>query len=210
MAIFPVNLKVDGRQCTVIGGGQVALRKVTNLLACGARVKVISPALAAGFEKQRGRYEYIARTYRWGDLEGSFLTIAATDDDAVNRAVEEEAHARRMLLNVADKPEQCNFYIPSRIRRGDLLITVSTGGALPALAKRLRLQLEEEFPPAWTRAVELLGKARQRVLAGIEDQERKKQCLTDLAAIDLVAALDAGGDLAAQTEIDKCISRYLA
>ena len=210
MPLYPVNLKVDGRQCTVIGGGQVALRKVESLLACGAAVKVVSPVLDKGFKKLSGRYEYVGRPYHRGDLDGSFLAIAATDDDQTNRAVEEEARSRHMLLNVVDKPEQCNFYVPSVIRRGELMITVSTGGGLPALSKRLRRQLESQFPAEWSGALELLEKGRQRVLAGVKDEERKSGCLSELAALDLVAVMKTGGEAAAQAEIDECISRYLA
>ncbi len=210
MPLYPVNLKVDGRPCTVIGGGRVALRKVESLLECGAGVKLVSPFIDEGFEALHGRFEHVARPYRWGDLEGSFLVIAATDDDTTNRAVEEEAHARHLLLNVVDKPEQCNFFVPATIRRGELMLTMSTGGELPALAKRLRLQLEEEFPQEWSQALVLLGKARRRVLAQFTDERRKQECLGELAGLDLAGVLKAGGDIAAQAEIDRCISRYLA
>ncbi len=210
MPLYPVNLKVGGRLCVIIGGGRVALRKTEGLLECEAEVKVIAPALDDGFKGLRGRFEYVARPYRWGDLDGAFLAIAATDDETTNRAVEEEAHGRHMLLNVVDRPEQCNFYVPSVVRRGELMITVSTGGGLPALSRRLRQQLEGQFPGEWGRALELWGKARQRVLAHVRDEEKKQKCLTELAALDLAGALKAGGELAAQAEIDKCISPYLA
>jgi len=188
----------------------VAARKAAALLECGALVKVVSPALDGEFETMDGNIEHVDRPYARGDLDGAFLVIAATDDDETNRAVEEEARSGNLMLNVVDKPEQCNFYVPSSIRRGELMITISTGGQLPALAKRLREQLEEEFPREWEPALELLGKARADVISRVKDEERKKQCLTDLAALDLVPLLQAGGPQAAQVEIDKCISRYLA
>ena len=176
MALYPVNLKVEGRPCVIIGGGRVAARKAASLLECGARVRVISPGLDPGFgelgvfaEGQAGgaeagssgggagsgpgAFEHISRAYREGDLEGAFLVIAATDDNAVNRAVEAEAQKRGVLLNVVDQPEHCSFYVPSSVRRGELMLTVSTGGQLPALAKRLRRQLEEEFPGEWALAL---------------------------------------------------------
>jgi precorrin-2 dehydrogenase/sirohydrochlorin ferrochelatase len=208
VALYPANLKIDGRQCIVIGGGKVAVRKVQSLAEAGALVKVVSPVLDPEFESLHGRFEHVARPYRWGDLEGSFLAIAATDDDATNRAVEEEAFGRHMLLNVVDKPDQCNFFVPSSIMRGELMITVSTGGQLPALSKRLRRQLEEEFPQEWAAALELLGTARRRVIAQMKDEGQKRNCLEELAALDLVPILKSGGETAAQAEIDKCISRY--
>ncbi|MHB1390602.1 MAG: precorrin-2 dehydrogenase/sirohydrochlorin ferrochelatase family protein [Thermoleophilia bacterium] len=208
--MYPVNLKIEDRLCVIIGGGQVALRKAESLLECGAEIKVIAPALDAGFEVWHGRLEHVARPYRWGDLEGAFLAIAATDDDAVNRAVVEEAHGRHLLLNVVDKPQQCDFYVPATVRRGELLVTVSTGGEAPALSRRLRRRLEEEFPTDWAEVLTLLGQARRQVIDRVGDEEKKAQCLGELAALDLVRLLQSGGAEAAESEIEKCISRYLA
>lgn len=210
MALYPVNLRIDGRPCVIIGGGRVAARKAAALLDCGARLKVVSPELDPGFADLDIVFEHIARPYEPGDLAGAFLAIAATDDDTVNRAVEAEVAERQLLLNVVDKPEQCNFYVPSSVRRGELMLTVSTGGQLPALAKRLRRQLEEEFPGEWAPALELLGEARGQVISRIEDEEKKKECLTELAALDLVPLLRDGNETAARSEIEKCILRYLA
>ncbi len=210
MALYPANLKIEGRPCVLIGGGRVASRKAAALLECGALVKVISPELDPGFEEFVGGFEHIARGYETGDLDGAFLVIAATDDEAVNRAVETEAQERQVLLNVVDKPGQCNFYVPSIVRRGELMLTVSTGGRLPALSKRLRRQLEEEFSEEWADALELLGEAREEVISQIQDEVKKKECLTELAALDLVPLLKDSGESAARSEIETCISRYLA
>lgn len=210
MALYPVNLKIEGRSCVIVGGGKVAVRKAASLLECGAKVKVVSPALDAEFDVLRGEIEHVDRPYRRGDLQEAFLAIAATDDDETNRAVEEEAQSLQLLLNVVDKPEQCNFYVPSTVRRGELLITVSTGGELPGLSKRLRKQLEAEFPEGWAEALTLLGEARRKVIASVSDEAQKAKCLTELAALDLVPLLSKGGVEAAEAEIERCISRYLA
>lgn len=210
MALYPANLKIAGRDCVIIGGGKVAARKAAALLECGAKVKVVSPVLDAEFNALAEGIEHIERPYRSGDLAGSFLAIAATDDEQTNRAVEEEAQAAGLLLNVVDKPDQCNFYVPSSIRRGELMVTISTGGQLPALAKRLRRQMEELFPLEWEPALEMLGSARLEVISKMSDEEQKQQCLTELAALDLVPLIQSDGREAAQAEIDKCISRYLA
>ena len=207
VALYPVNLRIDGRPCVIIGGGRVAARKAAALLDCGARLKVVSPELDPGFADLGVVFEHIARSYEPGDLAGAFLAIAATDDDMVNRAVEAEAARRQLLLNVVDKPGQCNFYVPSSVRRGELMLTVSTGGQLPALAKRLRRRIEREFPGEWAPALELLGEARGQVISRIEDEEKKKECLTELAALDLVPLLRDGNETAARSEIEKCISR---
>ncbi|MCL5883613.1 MAG: bifunctional precorrin-2 dehydrogenase/sirohydrochlorin ferrochelatase [Actinobacteria bacterium] len=222
MVLYPANIKIEGRPCVIIGGGRVAARKAASLLECGARVRVVSPELDNGFDElaggqaqgvadgRAGEFTHVARPYQAGDLEGSFLVIAATDDEAVNRAVEAEAQERGLLLNVVDKPEQCNFYVPSSVRRGELMLTVSTGGQLPALSKRLRRRFEEEFPAEWAMALELLGEARGQVISRLKDESRKKECLTELAALDLVPLLRDAGEPAARSEIEKCISRYLA
>jgi precorrin-2 dehydrogenase/sirohydrochlorin ferrochelatase len=210
VVLYPVNLKVEGRRCVIIGGGRVAARKAASLMECGAAIRVVAPELDPGFGELGGGFEHTARPYAAGDLEGAFLVIAATDDDAVNRAVEAEAQERQLFLNVVDKPEQCNFYVPSSVRRGDLMLTISTGGQLPALSKRLRHWLEEEFPGEWAAALELLGEARGRVISLLADEAKKKECLTELAALDLVPLLKDGGEPAARSEIEKCISRYLA
>lgn len=210
VGLYPVNLKVDGRLCVIIGGGKVAARKATSLLECGAVVKVVSPALHEEFEPFHGSIDHVVRPYRRGDLEGAFLVIAATDDNETNRSVESEACDRQVLLNVVDKPEQCNFYVPSSIRRGELLLTVSTGGESPALAKRLRRQLEGEFPQEWAEAIRLLGEARREVISRVSEESMKRKCLAELVALELVPLISSGGAEAAQAEIERCISRYLA
>lgn len=208
MSLYPVNLKAEGRLCTIVGGGAVARRKAGALLDCGARVRVVAPALDRSFEPLYGRFEHVARAYRWGDLEGSFIVIAATDDEDVNRAVVEEARGRHLLLNVVDRPDECNFYVPSCVRRGGLLVTVSTGGQLPALSKQLRQRLEMEFPEEWAGVLELMGQARQRLVFRIKDEETRKRCLTELAGLDLVTVFQQGGRDAVEAEIEKCISQY--
>ncbi|MHB1382034.1 MAG: precorrin-2 dehydrogenase/sirohydrochlorin ferrochelatase family protein [Thermoleophilia bacterium] len=207
MNLYPVNLKLAGRQCIVVGGGKVAARKVVDLLECGAAVRVISPELGEGFQGLAG-FVHEPRGYHEGDLEGAFLAIAATDDEAVNAAVVAEAASRGVILNVVDQPGRCDFQVPASVRRGELLITVSSGGRLPALSKRLRQQLEDEFPAEWGRVLELLGDARARVIAGVGDEQRKRRCLTELAGLDLVGSLRQGGEDAVTREIDNCISRY--
>ncbi|HDZ59669.1 MAG TPA: bifunctional precorrin-2 dehydrogenase/sirohydrochlorin ferrochelatase [Actinobacteria bacterium] len=199
---------MDGRLCTIVGGGRVAFRKASALAECGARLRVVAPALAPEFQQLKSSLEHIDRLYAPGDLEGSFLVIAATDDEQTNRAVEAEARAGDIPLNVVDRPEQCDFYVPASVQRGDLMLTVSTGGQSPALAKRLRRQLEQEFPGEWSEALELLGAARREVIARIGDEERKRRCLTGLAELDLVSILRSSGREAAQAEIEQCISRY--
>lgn len=184
------------------------MRKARSLLECGAILKVIAPAYAPEFDGLGGGLERVERAYRPGDLQGSFLVIAATDDEETNRSVEREAHESGIPLNVVDRPEQCSFYVPSSVRRGDLLLTISTGGQLPALSKRLRKELEEQYTEEWAPALELLGEARRRVIDTIDDEDTKQKCLAELASLDLAEVIRSEGEEAARTEIEKCISRF--
>ncbi|MFQ5826028.1 MAG: bifunctional precorrin-2 dehydrogenase/sirohydrochlorin ferrochelatase [Dehalococcoidia bacterium] len=132
-AYYPVFLNIAGRRCLVIGGGEVAERKVASLLDCGGRVTVISPRLSPGLEEKQaqGAIEALARDFQPGDLEGAFLVIAATDDPGVNDKIVREARKRGILINVVDQPGECDFIVPSTVHRGELVVAISTGGQKP-------------------------------------------------------------------------------
>lgn len=166
MRYYPVSLKIAGRSCLVIGGGRVAERKVLGLLVCEGQVTVISPELTPGLAAlhREGRITWRNRPYRPGDLAGAFLVIAATDDEQTQAAVQKEAVQEKILLNIADVPQCCNFILPSTLGRGDLTIAVSTGGKSPALAKQIREQLEERFGPEYAIYLDLLGALRAIIL----------------------------------------------
>jgi siroheme synthase-like protein len=137
-AYYPIFLDLRDRPVVVVGGGRVALRKVTGLLEAGARVRVIAPRTAPRLRA----YRIERRRYRPGDLRGAVLAFAATDDRAVNHAVAGEARRRRIPVNVADSVDDCTFLVPARLQRGDLHIAISTSGRDPRLAKATRRQLE--------------------------------------------------------------------
>jgi len=167
MDYFPVCLDIRGRFCVVIGGGRVAERKVGGLLACGAKVTVVSPELTAGLQVlvSDGQLIWVDRAYREGDLASAFLVIAATDDTLVQAKVHAEAEKHNLLLNVADVPKWCNFILPATVRQGDLTVSVSTGGKSPALARQLREELEKHFGPEYGVLLKILGELRPDVLA---------------------------------------------
>jgi precorrin-2 dehydrogenase/sirohydrochlorin ferrochelatase len=155
-------LRLTGRRCVVVGGGEVGLEKVEGLLACDGRVVLVAPeavpelvALAS-----EGSIEWIRREYRRGDLEATFIAIAATDDTDVNIRVFEDAEHRAMLVNVVDVPPLCNFILPAIVRTGPLAIAISTAGASPALAKRIKAQIADEFGEPYARLAVLLNEAR--------------------------------------------------
>jgi precorrin-2 dehydrogenase/sirohydrochlorin ferrochelatase len=180
----------------VVGGGSVAERKVRNLLECGASLKVISPRLTGALQKlaEGATIGYLPRGYEVGDLHGAFLVIAASNDPEVNSKVWREASELGILANVADKPEECNFILPSVLRRGGLVLAVGTGGASPALARKLRSDLEGRFGPEYATLVSLMDRLRVWVLNTIADPERRREVLLSAAGDGTILDRLRGGE----------------
>jgi len=188
---FPVNLNINGRLCVIVGGGQVALRKVAGLLACGPRLLLISPTLVDGLHEivDRAGIEWLERDYVRGDLKGAFLAVAATSDRDVQDLIRDEAYRFSVLLNSADDPRACDFQVPASFNRGDLQLTVSTGGGSPALASRIRKQLETQFGPEYSGVVGLLRLVRDEIVVDGEEQSIHSQLfhtLLDRGVVEMV------------------------
>jgi len=188
MPLYPINLKITDRPCLVIGGGAVALRKIEALLLCGARVRVVSPHAVNEIQAlaQDGKIEWCRRGYSSEDLHGMFLAVAATDNPLVQRQISEESAALPVLLNSADDPESCDFQVPSSVRRKDLLITISTGGASPALASQIRKKLEQEFGWEYGVLVTLLARLREIVVRNGNDTGANTRIFYDVLGIDSI------------------------
>lgn len=162
MKYYPIFLRVAGRPCLVIGGGRVAGQKTESLLHAGAQVTVVSPRLTptlAALAATR-KIVYHRRHYTTGDLRGFVLAYAATNDETVHAQIVREADEAGVLLNVVDRPELCDFIMPSVMERGDLIVATSTSGKSPALAKRIRQDLEGALGPEYDLALQLLGRLR--------------------------------------------------
>jgi precorrin-2 dehydrogenase / sirohydrochlorin ferrochelatase len=155
-------LKLSGRRCVVVGGGEIGLEKVEGLLACGGDVVLIAPEAVPALQElaREGSIAWERREYRPADLEGSFMVIASTDDTDVNIGVYEDAERRAMLVNVVDVPPLCNFILPAIVRTGPLAIAISTAGASPALAKRMKAEVSEMFGEEYAQLAVLLNDAR--------------------------------------------------
>ena len=181
MGFIPIFFDVTGRRCVVIGGGEVAARKVESLLEAGAHVTVISPRLSPPLQAAvaRGLVTHIARDYAPGDIKGCVLAYAATDDPKLHRELAAEARTLGIPINVADVPELCSFIAPAVVKRGALQIAISTGGASPAFAARIRRELEDRFGAEYALTLDLMRAARRRLHAEeIAPAERMRR-LTD-------------------------------
>ena len=189
MSLLPIFVKLRDRLVVVVGGGAIAEGKVEGLFAAAARVRVVSPQVTPAIAQwvADGKMEWKAKTFGPPDLDGAFLVIAATSAPGVNEAVFSEADARGMLCNAVDDIEHCHFYYGSVVQRGDLQIAISTNGKSPALAQRLRLQLEKQFGPEYELWLEWLGAAREALRAGDDSAESKKALLHNLASEPMFA-----------------------
>ena len=187
MSLFPIFLKLTGRPCIVIGAGNLAESKIDSLRAAEARVTVIAPVASARIDAiaEAGEVILHRREYKHGDLAGHFLAVAATNDPAVNRAVFAEAQAARILVNAVDDPPLCDFYFPSVVRRGDLQIAISTAGASPALAQRLRREIDAQLPLDTGEWLAELGNLRREILQREAANEARRELLHQLASRDL-------------------------
>lgn len=177
--LYPVYVDLAGREVLVVGGGPVAARKVRGLADTGARVTVLAPETCPELDRaaEEADAEVLRRAWRPGDAEGWWLVIAATDDPEVNSRVAEEARGARALCNVADRPELCSFHVPAVLRRGLLQMAVSTGGASPALAARIRRQLEEQYGESYAPLLEGLMDLRRHFQQRHPDEPQRRRRL---------------------------------
>jgi siroheme synthase-like protein len=198
-----VNLVVEGRRCLVVGGGSVAARKVLGLRACGADVHVVAPQVSAEVRAIDG-VTWEERSYRPGELAGYRLAVAATDDRAVNRAVYEDGEAAGVWVNSADDPQSCSFTLPSVVRRGPIMVAVSTGGHSPALASWLRARFEAELGPEYEVLLDLLATEREAArAAGKSTEGLDWQRALDSDMLDLIRA---GEITTARERLQACLS----
>jgi len=185
---FAAFLDLRGRRCLVVGGGEIGERKARTLLQSGAQVTVVSPAVTRGLAALAtvGRIVERRRPFRRSDLRGCALAVAATGDPAVDDTVAALARRARVLVNVVDRPERCDFILPSVLQRGELQIAVSTGGRCPALAREIRRRLETLFGPEYTELVARTGQARRAARAAARTPAARLAAGRRVAALALV------------------------
>jgi precorrin-2 dehydrogenase/sirohydrochlorin ferrochelatase len=207
---YPVYLNLKGKQVVVIGGGEVAERKVESLLDTGASVAVVSPDVTPGLASLANSklIELHRRRYVRGDCKGADLVLSATDDPEVSRAVWEEAKAAEILVNTADEPALCDFIMPAVIRRGDLTIAISTGGTSPALAARLREELSRILGPEYELLLELLAQVRPEIQQRIQDERARKALHYRILDSDVIVLLQQNDSDAAARRLREIIEDF--
>ena len=210
--LYIACLRLSGRRCVVVGGGEVGLEKVEGLLACDGEVTLIAPDAEPALAEyaREGSIAWERRAYAGpGDLEGAFMVIAATDETAANIAVFEDAERRAMLVNVVDVPPLCNFILPAIVRMSPLAIAISTAGASPALAKRMKREVQEQFGEPYARLALLLNEARGWAKATLPTYQDRKQFFEQIVngdpdPIELLRDGDGrGGENAVREQIER-------
>lgn len=208
MKYYPAFIDLHERNAVVVGGGNVAERKVRTLIKAGASVTVISPRITASLTRlrQKGLFRHIRRNYRRGDLRGAFIVIAGTSSVLTNNTISKDA---RSLMNAIDNPEQGNFIVPSVVSRGKLTIAISTEGASPAVSKAIRKEMEKLYGAEFDRYLRFLEGIRQKALAKLTDTKKRNTFLRSLASEKIFTKLRNKGFRAASREITAAFEKLL-
>ncbi len=194
MVYYPIMVDLTDREVLVVGGGSVAGRKITTLLEYGAVVSLVSRELSPEIKGyiENGRIRYLGEEFSMVYLKEKFLVIAATDDPELNHRISQVAEEKGMLINAVDQPADCNFIIPSIIKKGDLVVAVSTSGKSPALAKKIRKQLTEYFGDEYEPFLRMMGRIRSEVLSSGSDPEENSRLFTRIVESELFNAIRGG------------------
>ncbi|MEH7299225.1 NAD(P)-binding protein [Neobacillus drentensis] len=192
---YPIMMRLKGKKTVVVGGGKVAERKVKGLLGTGALVSVVSPELTDELLRlaRDGDIIWLDRTFSKDDIQDAFLVFAATNNEGVNQFVRSVAKDHQLVM-VADDPEDSDFHVPAQVQRGRLSITVSTGGASPILAGKIREQLEQQFDEQYSEYLDFLFSKRQWILKEIKDSSLKKKLLTAIVSEEFLKSEDREED----------------
>ena len=191
MRYYPIFVDIRDRKVVVVGGGEVAERKVKTLLKCGAKIHIIAETLTDKLNDlvQDNTVSYLGREFGEDTLEGAALVIAATNDPELNRVVSNKARERNIFVNTVDQPEDCTFIVPSVVKKGDLLIAISTSGKSPALAKRIRQELEKRFDESYAYLIDIMGRLRKVVLAAGLMQSENRKIFDSILESDILEAI---------------------
>ncbi|MDI6785698.1 MAG: bifunctional precorrin-2 dehydrogenase/sirohydrochlorin ferrochelatase [bacterium] len=191
MRLYPIELNIKNKKCVVVGGGKVAHRKVASLLECGAKVHVISMELNEELNVllRAGKIYFYEKKYKSGDLKGAFLVVAATDSKETNEKVALEARKLKIMVNVIDNMELCDYTVPAITRVGDLTISVSTVGKSPSLAKKIRNELSKCYGREYGELLNILGSIRSRVMKEVVDSQKRKLLWKSIVNSEIISLI---------------------
>ncbi|MEX0993852.1 MAG: bifunctional precorrin-2 dehydrogenase/sirohydrochlorin ferrochelatase [Solirubrobacterales bacterium] len=204
---YPAILDIAGRRALIVGAGEIGEGKIDGLLKGGAKVKVISKSATANVQRlaREGQIDLDLRPYETSDLDGCFLVIAATEDNSANVRVFEDAEQRQMLCNVVDVTHLCNFILPSIVRRGDLAVAVSTGGASPAMARRIRIDIGQRYGDEYEAAMKILGALRGEFKMRYPAPADRKVIFERIVYSDFMRMVREGDTAAIEAWVETCI-----
>lgn len=183
--LYPINLEINNMQITIIGGGKVAYRKCMNFLDFDKKVRIVSKELIEDFDNIKDKIEIIEDYYDEKYIRDSFIVIAATNNKDINKEIGLYCKKHGKLVNVVDNKELCNFTVPSYVKRGDLLLSVSTGGKSPSLSSKIRKKLEKEYDETYEEYINLLGEAREYIIKNTQDLKERKEKLFNLLNMNI-------------------------
>ena len=208
--LFPIFLSLSGKKCLVVGGGQVAERKIADLLECEANVNVISPTAGDLIRlwSNQGLINWQAREIIYSDLDNIFLAFVATNNMHTNQMVVNWCRERGIMVNAVDDPPNCDFYVPAVVRRNSLVVAISTEGKSPMFSRKLREQLEEIIGKEYGEFVDFLGEQRECIKQAVTDIKERKKIFEALADSDILDLLKAGERERAKERMEQCMSSW--
>ncbi len=206
---YPMMMNLKERHCLVVGGGDVAARKIEMLVSCGAKVKVVAPEIDHSLKPllENGSVNHLKGEYEKSQIDGVVLVIAGTDNEAVNRAVYEDASSKGVPVNVVDVPDLCSFIVPSVVERGDLLIAISTSGKSPAFSKQIRKELQKKFGPEYAEMLKLMGEVRKLVIEAEPNLDKRMKILSEIANSDILERIKGGETFSAKKVLETAVSK---
>ncbi len=205
MKYFPINLNIKDKKALIVGGGEIASRKAKSLVACDAKVTIVSLSFCAQLTRMK-KIKRIRRGYRKSDLKNVCIVICATDSKAVNRKVYEQAQELGIPVNVVDQPDLCTFTVPAVASKGDLMITISTGGGSPSLSGKIRKKIEKEITDTYSKHLSLLKTMRPKVQAAGLTTEKRMSLLKKMSSDKVHSVLEKEGVQSAKRLLNKMLS----
>ena len=206
--LFPIFLKLKDKLCVIIGGGKVAQRKAQGLIKCGAKIKVVSPTVEDPVKRwaSKGLLTWYEKKFTAGDLGGAFMAFVATDNHAENKKAVRICNKKGIIVNVVDKPEQCDFFIPSVVRRKSLAIAISTEGKSPMFARRMCEELEKIITDEYGEFLNILGEQREYIKKEVPDITRRNKIIEQIIYSDIFTQFKSCKTEQIKEFIEQCIS----